>query len=103
MLFSTLDRIKRILNISVDDMSYDQILSIIIEKNELWLRSVCSLGDAPLNEELASVLEDLSVISYNRLGSEGLSSESVGPVSMVYKDVPDTILSVLSKYKKVRF
>lgn len=104
---TSLDKIKLILDIEsdvdIEDDSLDEVLGLFLEKAELWVRTVCGIGLIPLDEPLMNAVEDLAVIRYNKLGSEGLSTESVGPLNMSYEDVPREIVSVLDKYKKVCF
>ena len=104
MLYSTIEAVKHILDIANDDLSRDDVLRLIIDKNELWVRGTCNIeSEAPLCEELSSLTQDLSVVSFNRLGSEGLKNESVGPVTMNYENLSDRHLGVINRYKRVKF
>ncbi len=103
-----LQKIKLILGI--DDASSDEILTLLLKKCEMWVRGYCEIFDIgtdyeliSLDKPLMSVIEDLAVIRYNKIGSEGLTSEAVGPLNMSYEELSPQITAVLSGYKRVRF
>lgn len=96
--------------LDVEDDSIDDVLGLILKKCEMWVRTVCGIYDVdknlelvPLDQSLKNVVDDLAIIRYNKLGSEGLSNETVGPLNMNYDDVPHNIALILNRYKKVRF
>ena len=50
---------------------------------------------------LSSVITEMVIFKFNRLGTEGLNSESYSGISYNYSsDYPDSILSALSAIKK---
>ncbi|UZP02296.1 phage head-tail connector protein [Clostridium botulinum] len=49
-----------------------------------------------------SIVKDISIIKANKLGSEGISSESYSGVSQSYtEDIPKDILRKLKRYRKL--
>ncbi len=49
-----------------------------------------------------SIIKDIVVIKVNKLGSEGISSESYSGVSQSYtEDIPKDILRKLKRYRKL--
>lgn len=101
-------RIKKILGL--DDDSNDEVISLLLKRCEMWVRTVCAIFDTdksleliPLEPPLFDVVEELCLIRYNKLGSEGLSTETVGPLSMDYCDLPAHISAILNKYKRIKF
>ena len=90
------------LTLDITDSSYDELIMLILSKCETWLKFICGIEDK-LPPELVSAAEDLAVIKYNMLGSEALSSESIGPINMTYDSLPQHIKQTIMLYKKVRF
>ncbi|OQB14574.1 MAG: Phage gp6-like head-tail connector protein [Firmicutes bacterium ADurb.Bin193] len=103
-----LNRVKAILGI--EDESVDEILTLLLKKSEMWVRSACGIFDSdknleliPLCEPLQTVVADICVIRYNKIGSEGLRKESVGPLSMDYEDLPGEIRDIAGRYRRLQF
>lgn len=97
-----LNFIKMMLDLE-EDSSRDELLTALIERYRGWLEQHLGTdlySDTPVFEE---ALADLVVTRYNRMGSEGLSEESVGTLSMSYEEVPYSVRSLLSSYRRVRF
>ena len=70
-----LNDFKRLIGISEDEYSMDDKLSWILETNYSRLKN--RLGGIDVPDELEYIVLELSVIRFNRIGSEGLSSHSV--------------------------
>lgn len=97
----TLDNIKTLLDIDLQDTSKDAKLSLYITKATRSVLTYCNITELPT--ELESVVEDIVIIKYNRSGSEGLKSESVGPLTSNFDDIiSGTIKVELDNYKKIK-
>ena len=103
-----LSRVKLLL--SIDDTGQDELLALVIRKCEMFVRCLCNIFEVddtlellPLSDELNFAIADLAVVKYNKLGSEGLKNETIGPLKMDYDDVPADVKVVIDKYKRVRF
>lgn len=91
--------IKLLLGIS--DTSKDDLLTALlndtIEEVQTYIRSYDLDG-------LESVINQIVVIKYNRLTSEGLSSESYNGASFGYlSDYPESIQKALKAKRRVQF
>ncbi|MDR0405668.1 MAG: phage head-tail connector protein [Clostridiales bacterium] len=103
-----LSRVK--LTLGLEDDTHDAVLSLLLERCETWVRGVCGIFDMgedrtllPLAAPLDDAVEALCVVRYNKLGSEGLSTEAVGPLSMNYSDIPADTARILDRWKRLRF
>ena len=100
----SLTKVKRMLDITDDDFTYDNVILLLLEKNEIWVRGYCCIDEEEaICGELVNVVEDLCVAAYNRLGSEGFTSENVGSVRITYTALSDIAKDVLIRYKQVKF
>ena len=100
----SIDNIKRLLDIPADDDSYDEVVGLLLQKNQLWIRGFCGIGeDEELCGELAGAAADLCVAAYNRLGSEGFSSETIGSVKIEYAALSDAVKDVLVRHRRLKF
>lgn len=77
-----LDNLKIMLGITGDDL--DEKLELIIESVEARLKVL--LGGADIPEELNYIVREVSIIRFNRIGSEGLTSHSVEGESLTFAD-----------------
>ena len=68
-----LEKLKKLL--SIEDDKQDDVLEIIIDGTQRRLKSL--LGGVEPPEELDYIVLDVSLIRFNRIGSEGLTSHSV--------------------------
>lgn len=75
---------KRLIGISEDACSMDDKLSWILETNYSRLKN--RLGEIDVPDELEYIVLELSVIRFNRIGSEGLSSHTVEGESQNWND-----------------
>ena len=103
--------LKILLGIPLDDITLDEKLNVIIRSTQSRLKALLGGMDGP--EELAYIVTDVSVIRFNKIGSEGLSSHSVEGESLSFLEndfagYMDDIQAYLDKQKdatkgKVRF
>lgn len=93
-----LNKIKLLLGLQ--DNSKDNILTLLIES------AIQEAVDFTHNDSVAEqedLICDMVVWKYNRLGTEGVDSESYSGVSFHYStSYPDTITSRLKALRKVR-
>lgn len=93
-----LQRVKTLLNIS--DTSKDALLTELISDAEEFVANYCNSTAAV--ESVGSAIVQMVVYAYNRLGSEGLTSENYSGVSFGYTEgYPDDILKQLRRYRKI--
>ena len=79
-----LGKIKNLLGISAEDTTLDEKLQLIITMavSRLKLR----LGGIEPPEEMNHIIIEVSIVRYNRIGSEGLSSHTVEGESLTFSD-----------------
>lgn len=70
-----LEDIKELLGIDESDDSMDVRLTIILNATKKRLKVL--LGGLEVPEDLNYIVTDVSIMRFNRIGSEGLSSHSV--------------------------
>lgn len=88
------DRLKRRLNIT--DNSKDELLEDIIEGVKDYIVNYCNRdGTDDIPSTLNSTIIKMAVIDYNRLGTEGLTSESYAGASYNYEGYPNEIMREL--------
>jgi hypothetical protein len=103
----TLSDLKWELRIGINDDSFDEDLTRIIERSENFIRSYCNNPNLDFSVEggLDEVVLYLSVRSSNHetRGRAGLASTSQG-ISLSYlNDLPEDLKRVLNRYRRVRF
>ena len=92
-----LENIKLLLGISSTEK--DALLLLLIQQAEDEAKDFTHRVDVC---ELQSTIEKMVVYNYNRLGTEGLNSESYSGVSYNYTtDYPEPILKMLKRYRKI--
>lgn len=79
-----LDDLKLLLGIDAADTSRDERLNWIINSTRSRLRLL--LGDVEPPESMTYIITEVSVIRFNRIGSEGMSSQSVDGETMTFSD-----------------
>ncbi|NFA40989.1 hypothetical protein EXM65_00020 [Clostridium botulinum] len=81
----------------------DDILLDIIKDTIIDVSEYINLEDGKeLPTKCISIVKDIVVIKVNKLGSEGVSSESYSGVSQSYiEDIPKDILRKLRRYRKL--
>ena len=76
-----LENVKELLG---NPKNIDDKLNVIIELTQKRLGNLLSVKEVP--EELVYIVVEVSVIRFNRIGSEGVSSHSVEGESMSFND-----------------
>ena len=87
-----LNRIKVLLGVSENDALVSEIIELTKEKILNYINKT------ELPNELEFVLIELSIQRYNRIGSEGIVSESVDGKSVSYEDDFETYKHYLDEY-----
>lgn len=96
-----LEKLKILLGITDD--SKDQLLELIIDKAKTSIINYTHNQACITKPEVEPIILDLAVINYNRIGTEGLDSESFSGVSYHYSaDIPDILKSQLISFRKLR-
>lgn len=92
----TLDNIKILLGLEDDEK--DEVLTILLTNA---ISTLCVyLGVQQLPQELNFVAEQLAVIKFNKLGSEGISTEKIDVLSTTYQqDELASFKAILDNYK----
>ena len=89
-----IDNVKVLLGLTSDDK--DTLLNILITQAEDDALAITRREDLT---GMDSVIERMVVYLYNRLGTEGLNSESYSGASYNYKDgYPDDIMKALDRF-----
>jgi hypothetical protein len=94
-----LERIKKLLGIQ-DDLQ-NEVLGIIIENVESHLKALLTKEEVP--EKLNFIVEEISVRRFNRIGTEGMQSESVEGHSISFYDLKDEFVpyeSIIAAHKE---
>lgn len=92
---SILERIKILLSINNEDTTKDEVLNILLEQA---MDTICIyLGIQDFPNDLDFVAEQMVIVRYNRLGSEGITTEKIDVLSTTYSYNIDE----LAPYKKV--
>lgn len=92
-----LENIKLLLGISSTEK--DNLLTLLIQQAEDEAKDFTHREDVC---ELQSTIERMVVYNYNRIGTEGLNSESYSGTSYNYTtDYPEQILKMLKRYRKI--
>lgn len=79
-----LNTLKLFLGIAADDTDRDELLTQIIADATARLKVL--LGGIEPPEEMTYIIREVSVIRFNRIGSEGLSSHNVEGESLAFSD-----------------
>lgn len=94
-----LDNIKILLGIT--DSSKDELLTLLI--NTAIDEVISYTHNDKCIGALDSTIQNMVVYNYNRLGTEGVTSEGYSGVSYNYStDYPDNIMRVLKAHRKLR-
>lgn len=92
-----LEDIKLLLGVTSTDK--DKLIKLLINLATEDARTISRRQDVT---ELESIIIQMVVFNYNRLGTEGLDSESYSGVSYSYSsDYPENILRSLKRYRKL--
>lgn len=79
-----LDQLKLLLGIDAQDNSRDTLLQLILDMASERLSIL--LGGQALPDELQHIVVEVSVIRFNRIGSEGLNSHTVEGESLSFTE-----------------
>lgn len=79
-----LNDLKVMLDIEQGDVSQDKKLNIIIDGATARLKALLGGIDPP--EEMKHIILEVSIIRFNRIGSEGMSSHSVEGENTSYEN-----------------
>ena len=79
----------------------DATATVIIEDTEQAFKELCNVDVIP--DEASSLIAEMAVIRYNRLGSEGLASQGYSGASESFiNGLPDDLLRRLGKYRRLK-
>ena len=85
----------------VDDSQDKQLTQLLEDAEQAILDYTNRIDMLPIMEPLQ---RELALIYYNRIGLEGIASQSQGGISIqASDDIPKEIKSRLNRYRKVRF
>lgn len=94
--------LNKILLILGLDSSHTNLINALIDDATQEFKDYCNRDDVPQATE--AVIVQMVICRYNRLKSEGLTSQSYSGVSESYIDgYPANILKMLNHYRKVKF
>lgn len=94
-----LNNLKLLLNIA--DTSKDALLSLVYDGAASNFFEYTNQVEIP--NAANSLIVKMAIVDYNRLGSQGLNSQSYSGVSESYiNGYPADILSSLNKYRKLK-
>lgn len=95
-----LERIKILLN-KVGDNSVDATLRLLMNMCREEAYTYCNLDE--YDEALDNIVIEMVIERFNRIGSEGASSQSTSGVSMSYYDsYSGRVLHMLNKHRRVK-
>lgn len=86
-----IENIKLLLGI--DDTLQDRVLEIIINNTQSHLKVL--LGRENIPEKLNFIVEEISIRRFNRIGTEGMKSESVEGHNITFYDLKDDFVPYL--------
>lgn len=80
-----LERIKTMLELDSNDTDKDELLNQIISNAKMRLSNKIKLGTSEeIPEYLSYIVEEVAVIRFNRIASEGMDSESTDGHSVTF-------------------
>lgn len=92
-------RVKTLLNISSTDASKDTLIDTLINLSEQKLLPL--LNDAlTVPTELEFIVVEMTVNRFNKLGSEGITSESIADINKTYSSANELqeYMTYINKY-----
>lgn len=92
---TTLEEVKLLLGIT--DNSKDDLLNLLIKNATTQVLSYLTPIEV-VPDELSYIVSELVVIRYNRIGSEGLTNESVEGYSATYSDDMTNYILAINAY-----
>lgn len=94
-----LEKLKVRLEIAKEDKTKDELLTTLLEDAQSEILDYCNRDALPTRAE--GLQRDLTIIYYNRQGSEGEASRSEGGVSVSY-EIPSNIKDKLKAYRRLK-
>lgn len=96
---SQLDKIK--IRLCITNNTQDDLLEQLLEDAENEIKDYCNRNTLPTKAE--GLQRELTIIYYNRQGSEGESSRSEGGISVSYStEIPGSIKSRLNALRQLK-
>lgn len=68
----------------IDAFQLEKVISLIIDLTESRLKAILNVDEIP--SELEYIVTEVSIIRYNRIGSEGLDTQTVEGESLTFND-----------------
>lgn len=94
---ATLDNVKLLL--SINDNVQDELLKRIIDNTEKRLISLLPIGIDGVPDRLKYIVEEVAVKRFNRVGAEGMTTESVDGRSNTFQANDfDEYMDVIDQY-----
>lgn len=94
---ATLDNVKLLL--SINDNVQDELLKRIIDNTEKRLISLLPIGIEEVPDRLEYIVEEVAVKRFNRVGAEGMTTESVDGRSNTFQANDfDEYMDVIDQY-----
>lgn len=96
-----LDKIKVLLKLD-GDTSKDTLINVLIEQAQSEFKDYCNREEVPI--AATSVINEMVLVKYSKLGVEGLASQSFSGISDNFIDgYPANLTKVLNRYRKAKF
>lgn len=94
-----LEKLKTLLGIATDDK--DELLNLLISNAKAFVLSYCGLS--AYTSSFDNVVLKMALEDYNRLGSEGKTSQSFSGLSESYNDdYSSAVYSFLKRYRRIK-
>lgn len=101
MLYNVLPKMKLLVGIEEADTTKDVLLQVLIDDIVSYLCGVTNMTADELPEPL---VRNLAIVSYNNLGSEGLTAESYSGISQNFiNGLPEKFKAEIKSLRKVKF
>lgn len=99
-----LREVKALLGIDRYNTDHDEQIEACIKAAALDAAVFCNLDETDeLPDGLKNTVIQMAVIKYNRIGTEGLVSESYAGASYSYSDTyPDSVMTALKRHRRLR-
>lgn len=89
------------LEIGLEDDTKDKLVERYINRAKRYVMDFTRRDEAYILEKLENTIIDLTILAYNRRGTEGLQSQSVSGISESYLvDVPKYIIDTLCRHRR---